>query len=120
MPRGDRTGPDGFGPMTGRSAGYCAGYSAPGFMNNGGGRRGGAFGGRGRGFRNRYYAHGMYGLGTRGSRKYDDGFYARRISAEEELELSRNQVVAMEEELSALKTYISSIEQGMSKEGEKK
>ncbi|MBC7077615.1 MAG: DUF5320 domain-containing protein, partial [Synergistales bacterium] len=24
MPRGDGTGPAGFGPMTGRAAGYCA------------------------------------------------------------------------------------------------
>ena len=35
MPRGDRTGPAGMGPMTGRAAGYCAGYAAPGFMNPG-------------------------------------------------------------------------------------
>ena len=34
MPRGDRTGPMGMGPMTGRGAGYCAGYDVPGFMNN--------------------------------------------------------------------------------------
>ncbi|MGC1119508.1 MAG: DUF5320 domain-containing protein [Candidatus Methanofastidiosia archaeon] len=33
MPRGDRTGPLGEGPMTGRAAGYCAGYSTPGFAN---------------------------------------------------------------------------------------
>ena len=33
MPRGDGTGPMGFGPMTGRAAGYCAGYGVPGFMN---------------------------------------------------------------------------------------
>ncbi len=33
MPRGDRTGPRGLGPMTGRTVGYCAGYSVPGFMN---------------------------------------------------------------------------------------
>lgn len=33
MPRGDRTGPAGMGPMTGRGAGYCAGYSVPGFAN---------------------------------------------------------------------------------------
>jgi len=33
MPRGDRTGPTGMGPMTGRAAGFCAGYPAPGFMN---------------------------------------------------------------------------------------
>jgi len=33
MPRGDGTGPAGMGPMTGRAAGYCAGYGVPGFMN---------------------------------------------------------------------------------------
>jgi len=33
MPGGDRTGPMGLGPMTGRAAGYCAGYPVPGFMN---------------------------------------------------------------------------------------
>jgi len=33
MPGGDGTGPTGFGPMSGRGAGYCAGYPFPGFMN---------------------------------------------------------------------------------------
>ena len=33
MPGGDRTGPMGAGPKTGRGAGYCAGYDAPGFAN---------------------------------------------------------------------------------------
>ncbi len=33
MPFGDGTGPAGMGPMTGREAGYCAGYSVPGYMN---------------------------------------------------------------------------------------
>jgi len=33
MPAGDRTGPLGLGPMTGRAAGYCAGYPVPGLMN---------------------------------------------------------------------------------------
>lgn len=59
MPGGDRTGPQGMGPMTGRAAGYCAGYNVPGYMNPYGGRgmgfgrmmggRGGGFG-RGRGY----------------------------------------------------------------------
>jgi hypothetical protein len=35
MPRGDGTGPSGMGPMTGRSAGYCAGYDTPGHVNHG-------------------------------------------------------------------------------------
>ena len=30
MPRGDRTGPRGQGPRTGRGLGYCAGYDGPG------------------------------------------------------------------------------------------
>ena len=33
MPRGDRTGPAGLGPRTGRAAGYCEGFSVPGYMN---------------------------------------------------------------------------------------
>ena len=33
MPAGDRTGPSGMGPMTGRAAGYCAGNDMPGYMN---------------------------------------------------------------------------------------
>ena len=35
MPIGDRTGPRGLGPMTGRAMGYCAGHPVPGLMNPG-------------------------------------------------------------------------------------
>ncbi len=49
MPRGDGTGPNGMGPMTGRGRGFCAGFNVPGFMNPNFGR---GFGmGRGFGFR---------------------------------------------------------------------
>ena len=44
MPQGNRRGPRGTGPMSGRGEGYCAGYDAPGFENFVGGA------GRGRGF----------------------------------------------------------------------
>lgn len=47
MPRGDRTGPAGAGPMTRRGAGFCTGFNTV----------GGGFGrgcGRGFGFRNRF------------------------------------------------------------------
>lgn len=57
MPGGDRTGPIGAGPMTGRGAGYCSGFDVPGFANNIPEARGLA---RGRGFA--YYRKGM-GLG---------------------------------------------------------
>ena len=70
MPRGDGTGPGGMGPMTGRAAGYCAGYPVPGFTNPISGRgygfgfgrgwgRGGGGGGWGR--RNMFYATGLTG-----------------------------------------------------------
>ncbi|NCC61118.1 MAG: hypothetical protein EOM12_09275 [Verrucomicrobiae bacterium] len=51
MPGGDRTGPMGQGPMSGRGAGYCAGNNQPGWTSApmGGGRAwgGGQGGGRG-------------------------------------------------------------------------
>jgi hypothetical protein len=49
MPRGDRTGPAGAGPKTGRVAGYCSGYGVPGYMNPGMGMGWGR--GMGRGLR---------------------------------------------------------------------
>ena len=64
MPRGDRTGPNGAGPMTGRRAGFCSGFDSPGFANPfpagqglgaGRGNRGRGIGGGGRGNRNRFY-----------------------------------------------------------------
>ncbi len=33
MPRGDKTGPTGMGPMTGRKAGYCNNSTTPGYEN---------------------------------------------------------------------------------------
>lgn len=68
MPGGDKTGPRGMGPMTGRAAGYCTGAGAPGYANPGGGRGFGMGMGRGRGmgrggfgFRHRFFATGVPG-----------------------------------------------------------
>lgn len=66
MPFGDRTGPAGLGPRTGRGAGYCGGFAVPGSMNPAAGwgawGRGGGFGrGGGRGWRNWFYATGLTG-----------------------------------------------------------
>ena len=62
MPGGDRTGPAGLGPMSGRAAGYCAGYPFPGYMNPIPGRGFGfGFGRGGRGRRNWFYATGLPG-----------------------------------------------------------
>ena len=66
MPGGDRTGPIGRGPMTGRALGYCTGSGSPGFTKEGFRGRGVGFGrnfGRGQG---RGLARGR-GFGWRGS-----------------------------------------------------
>ena len=61
MPRGDGTGPMGQGPMTGRGAGYCAGFGMPGYVNPrfGCGMGRGMGRGGGRGFRHRFLATGL-------------------------------------------------------------
>jgi len=59
MPRGDGTGPLGQGPLTGRRAGYCAGYAVPGYMNPPFWGRHWLGGWGGRGYRHRYYATGL-------------------------------------------------------------
>ena len=64
MPGGDRTGPEGYGSRTGRSLGYCAGYSSPGFTK--GVPRGRGFGrGRGQGFGRGFWGRGQ-GFGRGG------------------------------------------------------
>ena len=70
MPGGDRTGPNGMGPRTGRGAGFCNGFDRPGYMNGGAGTgfcygrgMGRGFGrgmGYGRGFAHGYAPYGAY------------------------------------------------------------
>ncbi len=94
MPRGDGTGPAGLGPMSGRGMGFCAGYRVAGYANNfgfaGGPRRNpmgaGGYFGRGRGYRNQFYAAGIPGWMRYGSSSYDSSF-----SKEDEIEMLRNQ-----------------------------
>jgi hypothetical protein len=54
MPFGDRTGPLGQGPMTGRGRGFCAGNAVPRRFDPGPGFGLGRGGGGGRGRRNRF------------------------------------------------------------------
>ena len=123
MPRGDRTGPAGMGPMTGRAAGYCAGYDVPGYMNPTFGGYGMGFGaGRGRGRRNWYYATGLPGwrraqMGMPNA--YDaypppvpPAYYPPipQLSREQELDALRNQVKLMEENVQETQKRIEELE----------
>ena len=56
MPGGDRTGPMGMGPGTGRRMGFCAGYEFPGYVSGG---RGGFGRFSRRGHRHWFYATGL-------------------------------------------------------------
>lgn len=75
MPRGDRTGPWGMGARTGRGAGYCSGYSVPGYANPAIGW-GGGYGGFGRGGGRGYGRGGGFGMGRGGGRGYRHWYYA--------------------------------------------
>ncbi|MBN2739212.1 MAG: DUF5320 domain-containing protein [Spirochaetales bacterium] len=116
MPRGDGTGPNALGPMTGRAAGFCAGNSVPGFANPiiGRGGFGGGFGrfgggGRGRGFRNRYYATGSVGFGEGGYYPNVPNF-SQAFTPGQEAEALKNQAKYMQENLNALNERIKELE----------
>jgi len=105
MPRGDGTGPNGMGQMTGRGLGYCAGYDSPGYTK-GVPRGGGGFGaGRGRGL----------GRGFRGGfgRGYGGGFgYSPTIPVNYGNPVNWN-APSKEQELEALKAQATNFEQGL-------
>ncbi len=101
MPRGDRTGPAGMGPMSGRGAGFCAGFNAPGFMNAVPGRMGiGYVRGCGRGF-------GM-GMGWRNGWSFQ--YAPVPYSQIDELTNLRNQAKYLDQALQSINKRISELE----------
>ncbi len=139
MPGGDGTGPAGMGPMTGRAAGYCAGYPVPGYMNPIPGRgwgfgrgwsRGRGWFGGGRGWRHWYFATGLPGWvragydlpvwGGYGAYPYygiSYGYpYAPEITPKEEAEMLKEQAKIMQEELKVVQEQISTLEKASAKE----
>jgi hypothetical protein len=109
MPAGDGTGPMGFGTMTGRGAGYCAGFSMPGYMNLMPGRGWGM----GRGWRHGYYPLGVpvppvvYGFAP----SYP------APSAEHEAQALRVQAEHLEGTLDEIRRRIAELEATQKKEG---
>ncbi len=104
MPRGDGSGPNGQGAMTGRGMGFCAGYVTPGYGQGQG--RGMGLGMR-RGFRGRGW----------GSNAWVNTAYAPMMQApvnqvptpEDEKAYLKDQAKMMEEELKAIKQRLSEI-----------
>jgi hypothetical protein len=126
MPGGDRTGPLGLGPMTGRRAGLCAGYPVPGYLNpipgrgwfgvgrggfpRGGGRGRTFGGGRGWWWRSGFYGYPPYAPG------YPPAYSEPTV--EEEKEILQDELAALEEEMKAIKTRMSEL--GKSEASKKK
>ena len=113
MPRGDRTGPMGMGPMTGRGAGYCAGYQVPGYANPVSGRGSGLGFGRGRGM----------GFGRGFGRGSGRGWYsappmgypavvAPQVTQEQELDMLKTQADNFQNALSEIQKRIEELKVG--------
>ena len=114
MPGGDRTGPAGVGPMTGRGAGFCAGFPVPGYANPVGGRGMGMGRGRGggRGRRNWFYATGLPGWQRAGSGMpaYGGAPFAPGLTAQQEQEGLKDQAEYLEDALDRVKKRIEELE----------
>ena len=120
MPRGDGTGPAGMGPMTGRAAGYCAGYQVPGYMNPVGGRGYGGWGrgggrGWGRGFGRGFgWARTGYGYPAWGgvANPYVPGAvpFAPAMAPEQELDGLKQQAEYFQDALGEIKKRIEQLE----------
>jgi hypothetical protein len=116
MPSGDRTGPEGVGPRTGRALGYCSGYDDPGYT------KGLPRGGRGYGRRyGRGYGRGFCWGRRRACYPYpDEWYYPNRYPAyptepypemkrEDEKHYLENLVKNLENELKQIKKRLQDL-----------
>jgi len=117
MPAGNGKGPVGAGPMTGRGAGYCAGYSAPGYVNpvRGGGSYGYGRGAGGGGRRNQFNAAGINfrGRGFCNFQRWNQAGadYSRpEFSSENELRILKEQAEFIHSELASVNERIKQLE----------
>jgi len=106
MPGGDRTGPMGMGPMTGRAAGYCAGYADP--------VPGRGFGmGWGRSWRwpNWYYAAGLPARARFGyAPAWGYGPYAAPPTQEQLVQSLKTEAEWLKDQLDAVNQHIAELE----------
>lgn len=120
MPKGDKTGPEGLGPRSGRGLGYCTGYESPGYTQ--GVPRGGRGYGRGYG---REFGRGFgRGFGWGRGRRYhlypDDMYYPHpypvyptesnhEMNKEDEKHYLENVVQSLENELKNIKNRLKEL-----------
>jgi hypothetical protein len=95
MPGGDKTGPTGMGPMTGRRMGYCTGNDYPGASTQNFSFRSFRGGGAWRGNRRRWFSNQNYSYE---SHTID----SERSILENQLSSLKNQIAALEQRLDSL------------------
>lgn len=100
MPRGDGTGPMGYGRMTGRGAGYCGGFATPGYANPVG------FG-RGRRLRRMHQGAAFTGYAYFGHPAYTEPL----MDAYDEREILSRQAKVLEQQLQQVKKRLSKLEE---------
>jgi len=122
MPKGNRMGPAGMGPLTGRSAGFCAGYGMPGYMNPGPGYGFGVgsgwsrgFGGGGRGWRHWFHATRLPGWMRFGAYP-SSGLSPMKPDPETEKQALKTQSEALQNELDLIRKRMDEIEGDATKE----
>ena len=116
MPGGDRTGPAGLGPRTGRGLGYCSGYDSPGYTKGPGGGIAWGFG------RGANYPYGREMAWRRGGRRWAGAggyvrggraglFYAGPIETtpEQRLDALKQEKEFLESELKGLQRAIEDV-----------
>ena len=97
MPRGDKTGPNGNGPKTGRGLGYCTGNNLPGFENNI------TTYGRGNGFGRRNHNGNGFGRGMGfGYRSGFDNGVKEKTLVQNEINILKDQLESLEKRLKEL------------------
>jgi hypothetical protein len=91
MPQGNRTGPVGQGPGSGRALGFCSGYDSPGYQKGFGGGMGRGFNkgkGRGRGL--------GFGRGHNFGNNFADTPQMKSLTKEDEIRNLKLQIEALE------------------------
>jgi len=115
MPGGDGTGPLGLGSMTGRRAGFCAGYSVPGYANPSFGRGfgyGRGFGrgrGWGRGF-GRGFGFAWVGYPYAYGNPYAVSAYPANFTPKQEADMLKAEAKSMQEEIDAINQRVKDLE----------
>ncbi len=115
MPRLDRTGPAGMGPMTGWGRGRCTSY----------GRRGGrqpfgpwfGRGGGGRGWQHWNWGYGSPRRGWGGFPRFREPYYENFYTRDEEMAILKEDAARLKEELNAIEERLGELEVEREDEG---